>query len=287
MLTNISFLVSCFLLCSYDIRAAETLLKNTHHSPDNWRRPVKPFKIADHTWYIGTEGLSAILIKNNSEAILIDGGIPGSAKMLINNMKTVGVSPKDLKWVVFTHAHYDHAGPLAEVKRLTGAKIASSTESAALAERGGKDDIHFAGKYPFEAFKTDRYLKDGEAIELGEISLKAHFTPGHTPGSLSWTWTDQRESKSIQIAYVDSLSAPGYKLTNNPRYPDIVKDFRKGIATVRSLPCDLLITPHPEASGWTPINTATPLEKPMTCKAFADKVEMKIDEQIKAEEKNK
>jgi len=285
MFTSIHFFFCCFLFASYDIRATEPLLKNIHNSPDNWLRPVTPFKMADHTWYIGTEGLSALLIKTNAGAILIDGGVPYSAKMLINNMKKLGVSPKDLKWIVFTHGHYDHAGSLAEIKSLTGALVASNNESAALAGRGGKNDIHFGDKYPFKAFKTDRYLMDGEVIELGGISLKAHFTPGHTPGSLSWTWTDQREGKNIQIAYVDSLSAPGYKLVNNSRYPNIVEDFKKGIAKVRSLPCDLLMTPHPEASGWTPMNTAIPLAKPMTCKSFADKVELKIDEQIKAEKK--
>lgn len=284
MFTSIHF-IFCFLLASYDIRAAEPLLKNIHNSPDNWRKTVTPFKMADHTWYIGTEGLSALLIKTNSGAILIDGGIPNATEMLLHNMKQLGVSPKDLKWIVFTHAHYDHAGPLAEVKRLTGAQVASNIESAALAARGGKNDIHFGDKYPFKSFKTDRFLRDGEVIELGGISLKAQFTPGHTPGSLSWTWTDQREGKPIQIAYVDSLSAPGYKLIKNSRQPNIIADFRKGIAKVRSLPCDLLITPHPEASGWTPMNTAVPLGTSMTCKDFADKVELKLNEQIKSEEK--
>jgi len=287
MFNLIHFLLCYFLLASYDIRAAEPLLKNIHDSPENWRHPVPPFKMADHTWYIGTEGLSAILIKTNKGAILIDGGIPSATKMLITNMKNLGVSPKDLKWLVFTHAHYDHAGPIAELKRLTGALIATNSESAILAARGDKDDIHFGNKYPFQAFKTDRLLLDGEVIELGGISLKAHFTPGHTPGSLSWTWTDQLDGKPIQLAYVDSLSAPGYKLIKNPRYSHIVDDFRKGIAKVRSMPCDLLITPHPEASGWTPKNTAAPLGKPMTCQAFADKVELKIDEQIKAEVEKK
>lgn len=287
MLNSIPFLFFCFLIVGFNIRAAEPLLKSIHSSPKNWRQPVAPFKIADHTWYIGTEGLSAILIKTNSGAILIDGGIPSAAKIIINNMKKLEVSPKDLKWIFFTHAHYDHVGPLAEIKRLTGAVIASNAESAVLAERGGKNDIHYGDKYPFKAFKTDRYLMDGEVIELGGMSLKPHFTPGHTPGSHSWTWTDQHKGKPIQIAYVDSLSAPDYKLISNPRYPNIVEDYRKSIAKVRSMPCDLLITPHPEGSGWNPLNTAVPHGTPMSCKAFADKVEQKLNEQIKAEEKKK
>ena len=114
-------------------------------------------------------------------------------------------------------------------------------------------------------------------MQVGDIALVAHFTPGHTPGSLSWTWTDTRDGKLVRIAYVDSLSAPDYNLIDNPRYPRIVDAYRNTFGTVRTLPCDVLLTPHADASGWTPANTAAPHAKPMTCRDYADGAEAKFD----------
>lgn len=274
-----------FLLVSFHtlnpVHASERLLKKSHGSPDNWGRPVEPFQIADHTWYIGTEGLAAILIKTTEGAILVDGGIPDAEQLLIRNMEKFGVKPKDLKWIVYSHAHYDHAGPIAGLKRLTGAKVASNAESATLAGRGGMDDIHFGDKVPFEPFKTDRLLMDGEVIKLGNIDLKVNFTPAHTPGSQSWTWTDTKDGKPVRIAYVDSLSAPGYKLVNNPRYPFIVEDYRRGIEKVKSLPCDVLMTPHPEASGWNLAKPSAREKNRIHCKEFAGKIGKKISELVR------
>jgi metallo-beta-lactamase class B len=253
--------------------------------PDNWRVPVTPFQLADHTWYIGTEGLSSVLIKTEAGAILIDTGLPGASKMLIAHMQKLGVAPSDLKWILHSHAHEDHVGSHAALRIVTKAPIATNAESAVLLGRGGTDDIHFGDRAAFEPVQTDRFLMDGETITLGNITLTAHFTPAHTPGSMSWTWTDQRDGKPVRIAYVDSLSAPGYKLMNNPRYPHIIEDYQKGIAAVRSLPCDLLLTPHPEASGWVPANTADPHPNPMTCLAYADGVQQRFTEQLQKEQK--
>ena len=144
--------------------------------------------------------MSAVLIKTDKGAILIDGGLPGAANMLLAHMKQLGVSHDDLKWIVLSHAHFDHAGPIAEIQSVTNAQVATNAESATLLARGGKGDIHFDDKYPFPPVKTDRFLMDGETIDLGGIKLMAHFTPAHTPGSISWTWVDQRDGKPIQIA---------------------------------------------------------------------------------------
>lgn len=272
----------CFIaMNSYANKQTEKTKDTSNGYPESWYRPVAPFQIADHTWYIGTEGLSTVLIKTSAGAVLIDTGMPDTAKNLIAQMNKVGVKPSDVKWILHSHAHLDHIGSVAEVRLATGAKIATNAESAVLMERGGKDDIHFGDKAPFPAAKSDRFLMDGESISVGNIKLTVHFTPAHTPGSMSWTWTDQRDGKPLRIAYADSLAAPGYQLLNNPRYPRIMEDFRHGIAVVRSLPCDLLLTPHPEASGWTPENAKDPHPNPMTCKAYAAKVQKRLYEQLR------
>jgi len=205
--------------------------------------------------------------------------MPQAAGMLLGNIRHAGVGDGVLKWIVHSHAHADHAGPLAALQRATGARVASNAESAVLLARGGTDDLHFGDSIAFPPVKADRLLLDGEVIDLGNVRLTAHFTPGHTPGSLSWTWTDTQGGKPVRIAYVDSLSAPTYDLTDNPRYPRIVEDYRATFSRVRALPCDVLITPHADASGWAP-GAAVPHPRPMTCRAYADQAERTFDAQL-------
>ncbi|MNT43396.1 Metallo-beta-lactamase L1 precursor [compost metagenome] len=124
---------------------------------------------------------------------------------------------------------------------------------------------------------------DGEVVSLGGIDFTAHFVPGHTPGSTAWTWTDTREGKPVRIVYADSLSAPGYQLQDNPRYPHLIDDYRRSFATVRALPCDILLTPHPGASGWNYSAGAKAGAKALTCKTYADEAEKKFDAQLAKE----
>ena len=221
-----------------------------------------------------------MLIDTPQGAVVIDGGMPQAADMLLARLKALGVEQGELRWLLHSHAHADHAGPLAKLKRETGARVATNAESAAMLARGGTDDIHFGDDITFPPVQTDRFLQDGEVVQVGDIALVAHFTPGHTPGSLSWTWTDTRDGKPVRIAYVDSLSAPGYKLIGNARYPRLVDAYRKTFETVRALPCDVLLTPHPDASGWTPANTQAPHPAPMTCSAYADGAEAKFNAEL-------
>lgn len=275
--------LACALLtATAGVFAAEPVLPQlqAYETEDSWRQPVSPYRIADNSWYIGTEGLSAVLVKTPQGAVLIDGGMPQAAEMLLSRMQALGVAPGDLKYILYSHAHGDHAGPLAVVKRATGARVTGTAESAVLLARGGSDDIHFGDDIVFPPVQVDRMVMDGEIVELGGMRFTAHFTPGHTPGSLSWTWSDRRDGKVLRIAYVDSLSSPGYTLIGNPRYPHIVDDYRRSFAVVRALPCDLLLTPHPDLSGWTPAATATPHPKPMTCRAYADHAERTFDAEL-------
>jgi metallo-beta-lactamase class B len=272
------------LLLSVAASATEPVLPQlkAYETEDSWRQPVPPFALAEHSWYIGTAGLSVVLVKTAQGAVLIDGGLPQAAPMVLQRMRELGVAPGDLKLILNSHAHIDHAGPLAQLKRETGAKLVLSAESAVLLARGDSDDIHFGEGLTFPPANADRIVMDGEVVELGGMRFTAHFTPGHTPGSTSWTWDDQRAGKPLRIAYVDSLSAPGYQLIGNARYPRIVEDYRRTFATVRALPCDLLLTPHPGGSGWTPEATAAPHPEPMSCRQYADKAEQALDELLKS-----
>ena len=251
-----------------------------YETDDSWRQPVAPFRIADHTWYIGTARISALLVATPEGAIVIDGGLPQAKDMLLAHIRAAGVDPSTVRWLLTSHAHGDHAGPIAGLKRATGAQIAANAETATMLARGGTDDIHFGDDIAYPPAQADRLLQDEEVVSIGDMRLTAHFTPGHTPGSTSWTWTDSRDGKPLRIAYVDSVSAPGYKLVDNPRIPRIVEMYKGTFATIRTLPCDVLLTPHADGSGWTPENTRAPHPQPMTCKAYADAAEAKFDAEL-------
>lgn len=252
--------------------------------PKSWRQPVAPLRIAANTWQIGTEGITALLLTGREGAILIDGGMAQTADHLLANLRVLGLQPADLKLILHSHAHADHVGSLAAVQRATGARIATNAESALLMARGGANDIHFGDGILYSPIQADRILHQGEEVALGNLHLRVHFIPGHTPGSMAWTWQDIVDGNKTQLAYVDSLSAPGYQLINNTRYPDIVQDYQTSFERVRNLPCELLITPHAAASGWLFENTATQ-KTPLSCKHYADKAERKLQAQLEAERK--
>ena len=277
---------ACLLLSACGMAAAaEPLLPpgKAYATPDAWRQPVAPVRVADHTWQVGTAGITALLVKTDDGALLIDGGLPQAADMLLAHMRALGIAPGALKLILASHAHGDHAGPLAAIQRATGAQVVNNAESAVLMADGGSNDIHFGDDILYPPVKTDRIIHDGEIVALGDLRLTAHFIPGHTPGSIAWTWDDTRDGKTLRIAYVDSLTAPGYKLIGNARYPHIVDDFRRSFATVRALPCDVLLTPHADASGWDFADAANPHRETMTCGAYADQAEQKLQGQVQGE----
>ncbi len=245
----------------------------------SWLVPIEPLRISDHVWQIGTAGITALLVKTEQGALLIDGGMPQAAELLLAQMRQLGVAPHELRFILHSHAHADHVGPLAAIKRATGARVVSNAESAVLLARGGSHDIHFGDDITYPPVQADRLVQDGEVVTLGGLHLTVWFTPGHTPGSMSWTFTDTRAGKPVRIAYVDSLSAPGYQLEGNAAAPRLLESYARSAATVRALPCDLLLTPHPEASGWNYTDAARPLVKATSCRAYADAAEAKLRQQ--------
>lgn len=270
---------------AFDVTAADEPLPQlrAYTVDSSWLQPMAPLQIADHTWQIGTEDLTALLVQTADGAVLLDGGMPQMAGHLLDNMKARGVAAQDLRLILLSHAHADHAGPVAELKRRTGAKVVANAESAALLARGGSNDLHFGDSITFPPVSPDRIIMDGEVVNVGGIAFTAHFMPGHTPGSTAWTWTDTRDGKPVRIAYADSLSAPGYQLQGNARYPRLVQDYRRSFAMVRGLPCDLLLTPHPGASNWNYAAGSNASEKVLSCKAYADAAEKKFDAQLAKE----
>jgi metallo-beta-lactamase class B len=238
-----------------------------------WNRPHAPFRIFANTWYVGTDGLSSILITSPKGDILIDGALAMSAPQIAANIQALGFQIKDVKLLLNSHDHHDHAGGLAELARLSGAHVAASARTAPTLERGQSDpsDPQYGVVLPYPPVHVDHIVHDGEKLHVGPLTITAHLTPGHTPGGTSWSWRScdavsepvlrlrgQRPLRSapghcVDIVYVDSqtpAAAPGFLYTQSTAYSTGIQDFEHGLAILDHLPCDILLTPHPEASDF-------------------------------------
>lgn len=245
-----------------------------------WITPHAPFRIAGNTWYVGTEGISVLLVRGDAGAVLIDAGLPETAGMVLANLASLDVELAEIKLILTSHAHADHVGALAELKRATGARVLASTASARLLQAGGRNDPHLGDSMPYPAVATDAIVADREVVELGDLRLVAHSTPAHTEGSTTWSWPEQLDGSTVTMVYADSLTAPGYTLVGDEALPGIVADFRRGFARLRELRCDVLVTPHPEASHLFERMRASTLVDSGACRDYATRAEQALERSI-------
>ena len=220
-----------------------------------WNVPQAPFRIYGDTYYVGPHGLSSILIGSDAGLVLIDGALPDSAAQIAANIQTLGFKIKDVKLILNSHAHYDHAGGIAELQRLSGAEVVVSPWSAEVMRKGGvgRGDPQTGTIRGIARVARVRELHDGETVHVGPLALTAHFTPGHTPGGTSWTWRSCEGGRCLDMVYADSLSpvsADGFKFTQPREFPGAIAGFEKSFAFFDTVPCDILLTPHAESSGF-------------------------------------
>ena len=241
---------------------------------DGWSDPAPPAHIHGHTWYVGTCGITVVLIETRAGLVLIDSGPADAAPQVLANIRALGFDPKTVKWILSTHEHFDHAGGIAALQKATGAQLAVGPFAAG-ALRSGKpypDDPQAAllAKYPMAPARVDRVLRDGSSLVLGGTRLTAHATPTHSPGSTSWTWQSCEESKCLTIAYADSvntISSDGYRFSD---HPERTQTARAGLRVIEALPCDLILTPHPGGSNLLArLSGQAPLIAPRACIAYA------------------
>lgn len=248
-----------------------------------WNTPRAPFHVYGNTWFVGTAGLGSILITSPEGHILIDGGLTQSASLIAANIETAGFRLQDIKLILNSHTHYDHAGGIAALVRASHAQLAASPASKAALERGGpmEDDPQFSfgpEHNNFPALKNVRAVADGETLHVGKLSITAHFTPGHTPGGTTWTWRECEgkgsSARCLDLVYADSLnsvSAPGFKFSGAP-----ARTFEHSFTVIENLPCDLLLAPHPvlidldaKLARWKADPSVNPLIDRGACKAYA------------------
>lgn len=214
--------------------------------PPEWSTPTEPFRIADNLYYVGTKGLSAYLIVSRDGAILLDGTLEQNAALIERSIRRVGVPLNRVKLIVSNHAHNDHVGAIARIKRDTGARfLASAGDRWALEHGTGQSDVTYRPtRYP--AIQVDRVIGDGEVVRLGEVALTAHLTPGHTPGCTSWSMVARDGGKLRRVLFPCSITVAGNKLIGNRGYPGIVGDFRRTFAKLATMRADIVLPAHPE-----------------------------------------
>jgi metallo-beta-lactamase class B len=221
---------------------------------DAWNKIHEPFRVFGNTFYVGVAGLSAILITSNDGLILLDGDLPQSAPLIAESIRRLGFRMEDVRLIVNSHTHHDHVGGIAALQRASGAIVAASPASALALERGEPtpDDPQYAfgrEQTGFPPVPHVRVVADGQTLHVGDLAITAHFTPGHTPGGTTWTWHSCEGNRCLHVVYADSLnpvSAPGFRFTGDKTWPSRVASIRRSIALVEKLPCDVLLSPHPE-----------------------------------------
>jgi metallo-beta-lactamase class B len=213
----------------------------------NWTTPMPPFRIAGNLHYVGSRDLASYLITTPKGHILINSNLVTSPVQIRASIEKLGFHFRDVKILLISHAHYDHCAGSAEIKKLTGAKYMVMDADVSVVESGGRTDFQYATDptMHFPATKVDRALHDGETIQFGGIELTAHRTPGHTKGCTTWTMTVEENGKNLNAVIVGSPNVnPGYKLVDNPKYPEIASDYAQGFRTLNALPCDIFLGAH-------------------------------------------
>ena len=252
---------------------------------------MEPFRIIGNIYYVGASDITSYLITSPKGHILLDGGLVETAPQIRDNIRKLGFKVEDVKILINSHSHYDHAAGLAELKKATGARLVASKEDGAQIARGGKGDRMWGDKYPFPAAKPDRTINDGDTVAVGEAVMTARITPGHTKGCTTWTMKATEGGHTYDVVFVCSTSAPEYKLVNNPNYPDIVQDYRSTFARLKTFPCDVMLGSHGQFFHLTEKRAAlktnpasNPFVKPQDYRDYLERSEAAFENELKQQQ---
>ena len=204
---------------------------------DDWYQPFPAHRIHGNLYYVGTGGLASYLITTSDGHILINSSFEESVPLIRASVEKLGFRFHDIKILLTSHAHGDHAAGSALVKELTAAKVMVMT--------GDEDVVAKGSGKNWKPCKVDRVLHDLDEVKLGGMKLVAHHTPGHTKGATTWTFPVTDGEKVYNVVIVSSVSVnPGYILVNNKEYPQIAEDYQKSFRILKTLSCDIFLAPH-------------------------------------------
>jgi len=214
--------------------------------PASWHEPTEPFHVVGNIYYVGSKGIAAYLIVSPKGDILLDGTEAENGAMIERNIAKLGFNIRDVKVLLNNHAHFDHAGALAQLKADSGATFLASPRDKPILESGHITLENSNDLLDFPPVKVDRVLRDGEIVRVGPIAMKAIFTPGHTPGCTSWSTTVKDHGRSLSVVFPCSITTGGNRLVGNKGYPGIVADFRHSFARLESMKADVVLPGHPD-----------------------------------------
>lgn len=270
-----------------DRAATQAILKQCEGKED-FSAPAPPARLYGNTYYVGTCTVSVLLVTSPRGHVLVDTATEQAVPSILANIRTLGFDPRDIRWIVTSHEHFDHIGGLAALQKATGAKVALSTTAARIAETGTPDpaDSQYGvlKDHPFAPVKTDRILTPGSVVRVGPVRLTMSATPGHTLGSTSWTWQTCAGKACRTISYIDSISAlaaPPYRFSD---HPEVIARFRRTFAAIAARRCGILVTPHPSVSHlFERMLGDEPLAPPDACRNYAAMGRKGLDSQLAKE----
>ena len=260
---------------------------------ERWNLPQEPFRLYGNTWYVGTAGLSSILIETAEGLILIDGGLPQSAAQIDASVRQLGFDAMNISAILLSHAHYDHAGGIAALQRLSGAVVYTSDAGRAVLESGElqSDDPQFGrttSGSEVPVVRNVRSIGDREILSVGGVDVLAVHTPGHSPGGTSWSWESCALDTCYDIVYADSLnavSADGYRFSAGPAANQLIESA----GALSDLDCDILLSPHPFFFGLQDklerIDDGNPFVNNVACMIYAESALDWLEQRLDSERK--
>lgn len=207
-----------------------------------WNRPMAPFRIIGNVYYVGTAGLGAYLIAGPRGHVLIDGGMEESAEPIAQSVRALGFRMEDIRFILNNHAHWDHAGGIAGLQRLSGAEVIASAADASDLEQGFNPYRDDTGRFP--PVRVARRVGEGDTVALEGIRLTAHLTPGHTRGCTSWSLRTEQGGRGYDVLFACSLSVAGQPLAGDERYPEAAADFAATFDRLAAMHADVFLGFH-------------------------------------------
>ena len=244
---KISVALCAVALLAIGAQAQNTVVKDFLKAvPPKWNAPFEPFQLIGNIYYVGTDGISAYIINTSQGLILVDTATPELTGMIKGNIAKLGFKLGDIKYIVSSHAHFDHTGGFAEIKKETGAQLIAGERDKPLLEGGYYPGDEKDTDLAFPPVKVDRAVKEGDKVTLGDTTLTAHSMPGHTPGCTSWEMTVKDGSQDRDVLFFCSGTVALNRLVGQPTYPGIADDYRSTFAKAKAMHPDVLLGPHPE-----------------------------------------
>jgi metallo-beta-lactamase class B len=259
-------------------------------SEKSWSTPAPPAHLFGNTWYVGTCGITVLLVETQAGLVLFDGGPPEAAPLVIANVRKLGFNPREIRWIMVSHEHWDHAGALSALQRETGAQVVAGPfqMNALLSGKASPDDpqVPFFKGHDLLPVKVALTVRDNGRHTVGGVSFTAIATPAHSPGSTSWYWRECEGGICKTIAYADSVSTPApddYRFSDHPKR---LNDVRSGLARMAGILCDIVITPHPSASDlFLRLSGGKMLSQPNACRTYAEGGAKRFEARVAAEAK--